>query len=158
MHRHFGHWLLLAGAGLVLAAPAHAANDVMKACGAQYQAAKANNTLGGKTWAQFLAQCRGSGATPATAPVTPSAKTAHLPSTPAPASAAKPAPAASVAPVAPSAKTAHLPGAQSPAMAAMHDRQRQCGAQWKADKAANKVAAGQTWPQYWSACNKRLKG
>lgn len=47
---------------------------------------------------------------------------------------------------------------QSPAMVAMHDRQRQCGAQWKADKAANKVAAGQTWPQYWSACNKRLKG
>lgn len=166
MHKHFGHWLLLAGAGLALAAPAHAANDVMKACGAKYQAAKANNTLGGKTWAQFLAECRGSGATPAaaakpagaTAPAAPSAKTAHLPSPQSPAPAAKPAVAAATAPAAPSAKTAHLPNPKSPGMAAMHDRQRQCGAQWKADKAAGKIPAGQTWPQYWSACNTRLKG
>ena len=35
--------------------------------------------------------------------------------------------------------------------------QKECSAQWKADKAAGKIAPGQTWPQYWSACNKRLK-
>ena len=43
------------------------------------------------------------------------------------------------------------------AKAAMHERQRQCGPQWKADKAAVKIHAGTTWPEYWSACNARLK-
>lgn len=140
MHGHFGRGLLLVVAGVTLTAPAHAANDVMKVCGAKYQAAKANKTLpAGQTWAQYLAGCRGSGAAVAATPVA--------------APAVKPASATAAA-----AKASHLPGAQSPAMVAMHDRQRQCGQQWKADKAANKVAAGQTWPQYWSACNKRLKG
>ena len=128
---------LLSGTlGIVMAlgfgASVHAAGDVMKECGAKYQAAKANNTLGGKNWAQFLAACRGS---QAAAPAAPVAK---------PAAAAKPA--------------SHLPGAQSPAMAAMHDRQRKCGQMWQADKAAGKIPAGQKWPQYWSACNTKLKG
>ncbi|WP_198350928.1 hypothetical protein [Flavisphingomonas formosensis] len=118
---------------LGFAAPADAANDVMKECGAKYQAAKANNMLGGKNWAQFLAACRGSQAA-APAATASTGKDA----------AAKPAP--------------HLPGAQSPAMAAMHDRQRKCGQMWQADKAAGKIPAGQKWPQYWSACNTRLKG
>jgi hypothetical protein len=43
-------------------------------------------------------------------------------------------------------------------MAAVHDRQRRCGTQWKADKGAGKIPAGQTWSKYWSACNARLKG
>ena len=43
-------------------------------------------------------------------------------------------------------------------MLAMRERQKKCGAEWKADKAVGKVAAGMKWPQYWSACNKRLKG
>jgi hypothetical protein len=125
-------------ATLGVGASAHAANDVMKECGAKYQAAKANNTLGGKNWNQFLAACRG---TQAAAP------------------AAAPAAAAPVSkPVAAAKPASHLPGAQSPAMQAMHDRQRQCGQMWKADKAAGKVPAGQKWPQYWSACNTKLKG
>jgi len=41
---------------------------------------------------------------------------------------------------------------------AMHERQKKCGAEWKAAKAAGKIAKGMKWPQYWSACNKRLKG
>jgi hypothetical protein len=41
--------------------------------------------------------------------------------------------------------------------AAMHARQKQCGAEWKAAKAAGTVEKGMTWPKYWSACNKRLK-
>jgi len=40
---------------------------------------------------------------------------------------------------------------------AMRERQRKCGAEWKAAKAAGKVEKGTTWPKYWSACNKRLK-
>jgi hypothetical protein len=39
----------------------------------------------------------------------------------------------------------------------MYARERQCGAQYRAEKAAGKLPAGQTWPQYWSACNKRMK-
>jgi hypothetical protein len=135
----------LAGAGAIIVAlgigaSAHAANDVMKECGAKYQAAKANNTLGGKNWAQFLAACRGGSAAPVAAarPV------------------AAPAPAAK--PVAAAKPASHLPGAQSPAMQAMHDRQRKCGQMWSADKAAGKIPAGQKWPQYWSACNTKLKG
>lgn len=45
----------------------------------------------------------------------------------------------------------------SPAQVALRDRQKQCGVQWRADKAAGKIQTGQKWPQYWSACNKRLK-
>jgi hypothetical protein len=39
----------------------------------------------------------------------------------------------------------------------MRERQKKCGAEWKEAKAAGTVAKGQKWPQYWSACNKRLK-
>jgi hypothetical protein len=46
----------------------------------------------------------------------------------------------------------------SAGQAAMHERQKKCGAEWKAAKAAGKVQKGMTWPKYWSACNKRLKG
>jgi hypothetical protein len=41
--------------------------------------------------------------------------------------------------------------------AAMRERQKKCGAEWKAAKAAGTIEKGQTWPKYWSACNKRLK-
>lgn len=37
------------------------------------------------------------------------------------------------------------------------ERRRACGAEWKVEKEAGKVAAGTTWPKYWSACNKRKK-
>ena len=40
---------------------------------------------------------------------------------------------------------------------AMVARERACGAEWKADKAAGKIPAGQKWPQYWSECDKRKK-
>ena len=126
------------------ASPAMAATDnAMKVCGAKYQAAKTAKTLpAGETWNQFLAQCRGSLARPAVV---------ATPAKPIVAAPAKPAR------VATPAKPATTPGQPTAAQSAMYARERQCGAQWKADKAANKVAAGETWPQYWSACNKRLK-
>ena len=46
----------------------------------------------------------------------------------------------------------------SPGQVAMHERQKKCAAEWKEAKAAGKVEKGQTWPKFWSACNKRLKG
>ena len=133
-------------AGIGTAGPALAADNVMKVCGAKYQAAKTAKTLpANQSWNQFLAQCRASMAKPAavTAPVKP-----------APIPAAKPAVKPAVVAAKPAVKT---PGQPSAAQAAMYARERQCGAQYRADKAAKKIPAGQTWPQYWSACNKRMK-
>ena len=45
----------------------------------------------------------------------------------------------------------------SAGLTAMHERQKKCGAEWKEAKAAGKTEKGMKWPQYWSACNKRLK-
>ena len=117
---------------VAFAAPASAADNVMKVCGDKYQAAKKANQLGGQTWNQYLAQCRASMKTTAPAPAAP-----KTPATP---------------------KAPKVKGQPSAAQQAMYDRERQCGQQWKADKAAGKVPAGQKWPQYWSACNKRMKG
>jgi len=130
--------------GAVSASPAVAADNAMQVCGAKYQAAKKANALPtGQTWNQYLAQCRAGMAKPAA--VTPPAK-------PAPA-AATAKPARAVAP----AKPATASGQPTAAQSAMYAREKQCGAQWRADKAAKKVPATQTWPQYWSACNKRIK-
>ena len=43
-----------------------------------------------------------------------------------------------------------------PGRVAFVARERACGADWKADKAAGKTG-DQKWPQYWSDCNKRKK-
>lgn len=40
---------------------------------------------------------------------------------------------------------------------ALRERQKKCGAEWKEAKAAGKIEKGMKWPQYWSACNKRLR-
>lgn len=40
---------------------------------------------------------------------------------------------------------------------AAHERQKQCGAEWREARAAGKVEKTMTWPKYWSACNTRLK-
>jgi hypothetical protein len=69
--------------------------------------------------------------------------------------ASSPAGAQTAAPTATTqAKTKRAPTA---AQQAMRERQKKCGAEWKAAKAAGKVEKGMTWPKYWSACNKRLK-
>ncbi|HEX7694018.1 MAG TPA: hypothetical protein VF409_05985 [Sphingomonas sp.] len=124
---------MIAAAMGAAASPASAADNPMKICGAKYREAKTTGTLAaGQTWMQFLAQCR-----------------ASLPKSPA----NKPAAVAGDEATIPS-------GAKRPrsaAQTATASRQHQCSEQWKADKAAGKIAPGQTWPQYWSACNKRLK-
>ncbi|MGH6727835.1 MAG: hypothetical protein ACREB8_15035 [Pseudolabrys sp.] len=43
------------------------------------------------------------------------------------------------------------------AQLAERERIKKCGAEWKAAKAAGKIEKGMKWPQYWSACNTRLK-
>jgi K+-sensing histidine kinase KdpD len=44
-----------------------------------------------------------------------------------------------------------------PGRAAMIARERACGKEWREAKAAGKIEKGQTWPKYWSECNKRMK-
>lgn len=66
------------------------------------------------------------------------------------------APPASEAPsAAPASPAAKQP---SPGQSAARDRQKTCGAEWRALTDAQKAAQGPKWPQYWSKCNKRLKG
>lgn len=52
------------------------------------------------------------------------------------------------------AKTKKPPTA---AQLAARERAKKCGAEWKEAKAAGTIEKGMKWPQYWSACNKRLK-
>ena len=62
------------------------------------------------------------------------------------------------APAAAAPPPAAEPGAKpSGGRAAMVARLRACGAEWKTAKAEGSVPAGQKWPQFWSACNKRKK-
>ena len=130
----------LIAAGIFLAALANTAVSIpaqaksMKDCAADWKQMKAANQTGGKTYREFSKECMsGDSGSPVTA---------------APATAA-PAPAT----VPPAAKTTKPVSSGRQAMIA---RERACGADWKADKAAGKTA-GMKWPQYWSACNKRKK-
>ncbi|MGU3383413.1 hypothetical protein ACLBYG_02830 [Methylobacterium sp. D53M] len=55
---------------------------------------------------------------------------------------------------------AEAPAARAPSagQSAARDRQKTCGTEWRALTDAQKAAQGPKWPQYWSKCNKRLKG
>lgn len=77
-----------------------------------------------------------------------------LPAAPAGAAAGAVAPAATVT-LAAKQKSKKPP---TPAQLAFRARQKKCGAEWRAAKAAGKIEKGMKWPQFWSACNKRLKG
>jgi hypothetical protein len=153
------------------AAPAEAHVSVQKECGAEYQAAKAAGSLGGQTWQQFLQACRARhGAAPAAAaPAAPAA-----PAVAAPAATPAPAPAAPVAAPAPAPAAPAKPAAEAPAGAATTktgtgkpltpgqqafiEREKQCGAEWRAKKAAlQKANPKATWPSFLSECNMRLK-
>jgi hypothetical protein len=65
-------------------------------------------------------------------------------------------PAAPEAPAA--APSAPAEKALTPGQTAARTRQKTCGAEWRALTDAQKAAQGPKWPQYWSKCNKRLKG
>jgi hypothetical protein len=56
--------------------------------------------------------------------------------------------------------TSEAPAAKqpSPGQTAARDRQKKCGAEWRGLTDAQKIAQGPKWPQFWSKCNKRLKG
>jgi hypothetical protein len=86
--------LFFAGAlGLATTGPVQA-QSIMKQCGDDWKAAKANNTTNGMEWRDFLKQCRGQkegAAAPAAAPVSAPAP-APAPIAPAPAPTYQPKP------------------------------------------------------------------
>jgi hypothetical protein len=131
--------LVAALASLAALAPVAAQAKTMKECAAEWDKMKAAKQTGGMKYRDFSKQCMASGAAPVGA--------APAPSTP---TTAAPAPAAGAA-------TSTKPATGSSGRQAMIARERACGAEWKADKAAGKIPAGQKWPQYWSECDKRKK-
>jgi hypothetical protein len=50
-------------------------------------------------------------------------------------------------------------GAKEPTVgqSAARERQKKCGAEWRALSVADKAVQGPKWPQYFSKCVKRLK-
>jgi hypothetical protein len=97
--------LFLAGAmGFATTGPADA-QSIMKQCGNDWKAAKANNTTNGMTWQQFLAQCREQKQGAAAPAATPASAPAPAPVAPAPA----PAPAQTYQPAPAPMQTAARP-------------------------------------------------
>ena len=153
--------IMAAGFAMTLAAAvvpgtASAQANVMKECGAEYQTAKAANSLNGQKWNDFLSACRTRKAADKGAPAaTPPAATAASTSAPAAPTATAATPTAA-APATAAPTTAAKPA--SAGRAAMLDRERACGAEWKEKKVElRKTTPTLKWPQYWSACNKRMK-
>ena len=142
-----GSVFLLVLAVSVTGGGARAAEPVMVQCGREYQAAKTAGTLNGLDWSRFRVDCATRLRSGSANTVTAAEPAAAAPASPAPA-----APPAVVAPASPATP------AVSGGMAAMHVRQKQCGAEWRAQKAALVAQTpGLTWPRYWSQCNTRLK-
>ena len=109
------------------ATPSFAQKKTVKACQEEWRANKAANEAAKITEKDYVAKCRAAATTTTTAPAAPA--------------------------------TAPKTAAKKPAdpQEAEHARERACGADWKAEKAAGKVPAGMTWPKYWSECDKRKK-
>ncbi|MBS3649210.1 hypothetical protein KEU06_11380 [Pseudaminobacter sp. 19-2017] len=114
--------------------------SVQKICSNQYQAEKAAGTLKGKKWSDFLSEC-----------------SAAIKNDKSDAAAIPPDPetTGSITKAAPATKPGGRP--LSPGEAAFRQRIHECSAEWQHDKAAGTLPAGQKWPQFWSACNARLK-
>ena len=139
----------VAAAALIFAMPAQAAT--MSECAAQWKAAKAAKQTEGKTYREFSKACMGGGkaSTEASTKADPATKS----------DLAKDAGAGEVGKKSSAKKTDKADaGDKTPARkSSAASRQKACGVEWKADKAAGKVEKGMTWPKYWSACSKRKK-
>jgi hypothetical protein len=132
------------------AAPAKAGQTFMQACSAQWSGMKTAGTVpAGMKWKDFLKTCgAGAASTAANAP-------AVQPASAAPAASPAGAKPAGALPAVAAAKGASVPATGG--QLAEQTRIKACGVQWQSAKAANSIPAGQTWPQFWSACDTRLK-
>ena len=146
----------VAGSLVMLSVPATAQQKTEKQCREEWKAAGGKKATG-KTEKDYVAGCHvTAGAKPAAPAAAPAAgaKPAAPAAAPAAAAPEKPAPAATAKPPAPkSTSTPKATGGRE----AMIARERACGKDWKADKAAKKIPQGMTWPKYWSECDKRKK-
>jgi len=143
-----------------------------KDCSAQYKAAKADGSLGTTKKKDFIDACLAkAGITPppkttkpkatATTTMTQPATTTTQPTQPAATTTAPVQPTTTMKPTTPKTTTASTTTDASgkpktPGQLARDARIKQCGADWKAAKAAG-TTNGETWPQFWSACDKKLK-
>lgn len=155
--------------GFAATGEARAQANVLRECGAKYQAAKAANELGGKSWQDFLKECRANLAgqpksepPAAEAPKAEPAKTepakTEPPKAEPPKEPAKAEPAKEPAKVEAPAATPPKPAKPAAAKSTAAERQKKCGEEWKAQKAELlKKDPKLKWPKFWSACNKRLK-
>ena len=125
----FGCFALIFAGLAFSATPSFAQKKTVKACQEEWRANKAANEAAKITEKDFVAKCRAEVATPAATTTTG-------------------------APAAPPKAVAKKPADPKQAEYA---RERACGKEWKTEKAAGKVQAGMTWPQYWSECDKRKK-
>jgi hypothetical protein len=156
--------LYLASGAFFSASQAASNTSFMQGCSTQWKAMKTAGTVpAGQKWSDFLKTCTASAPVATAAPVVPAANKAKLVAAApiAPATTATTTPTSVVKKVlTPAAKTATTltPISTSKGMFAEQSRIKECGAEWKTAKASNKILAGQTWPQFWSACDARLKG
>jgi hypothetical protein len=152
-----------------------AANATMKACSTQWAAMKTAGTVrAGEKWNDFLKTCaansNAAATTPAAVPVAQTKPIAAPAATPVAQATpvAKPtlaiklkklATSAAAPAAATSTVVASAPAATTASGGTVGEQSRiqRCGVQWKAAKSSNTAPAGQTWPQFWSACDARLK-
>lgn len=111
------------------ATPSLAQKKTEKACQEEWRSNKAANQANKITEKAYVEKCKAESEKPAAA-----------------------TPAAAPAPAAKSSTAKPADGRQ-----AEYARERACGQDWKADKAAGKIPAGMKWPKYWSECNQRKK-
>ena len=152
-------------AGIGFSAVPAGAQNRLKTCNDEWNAMKANNTVGDKKYADFRKECLAkTAAAPAEAPA---ATTSPTPAAP-PAAAKPSAPSKSAAATKPAAPAAAgepvFPTAVSPKYSSEKEgaaRRKTCLDQYNENKAAN-GNGGLNWIQkgggYYSECNKRLKG
>ncbi len=150
--------------GMMLATQQASAATMVQDCATQWKTMKAAKTVpAGMKWKDFEKKCAADAAAAgAAAPATKPAAAATAPATKPAAATTAPATKPAAATTAPAAAPATKPAAAATTKpmdgkAMEKSRIKACGAEWKAAKAANKVPAGQTWPQFWSECNARLK-
>jgi psiF repeat len=132
------------------AAPANppSQQDRMRACNADAR----NQRLTGNARKSFMSTCL-SGAAPSSPGTAAVAPPTAAPNPPASTAASPASPPAAARPTTTGAAARPL----TPGQRAERTRMQRCGQEWQANKAAGRNTAGQTWPQYWSACNTRLK-
>ena len=155
--------LLMAATAALGVGPANAAsNATMTACFEQYQSEKDAGTLPqGTIWTKFYSDCaarmKKGKATATTAPVKKTKKAAvKSPAVEDTPGYVPPEPTATDKTAAVSTKNASGKPLSASEIA-FRKRIRECGAKWREDKAKGTLPTGEKWPQFWSACNTRLK-